>query len=131
MGLFDKLFKKDGLVLDSNEDKSTVKEESCGCGGSCEVDSIETEPIITSNNHLTIKILGSGCKNCVTLTENVKLALDEMNLKANVVKVTDLGEITGYGVMSTPAIVVNEKVVSYGKVLKPNEVVKIFEKILD
>jgi len=91
--------------------------------------SCETEPNTNGNNVLTIKILGSGCKNCVTLTENVKIALKEMKLEANVVKVTDLVEITGYGIMSTPAMVINEKVVSYGKVLKPKEVVKILEKV--
>jgi small redox-active disulfide protein 2 len=79
------------------------------------------------DTQLTIKILGSGCKNCVNLGENVKKALVEMQLEANIVKVTDLGEIAAYGVMSTPALVVNEKVVSYGKVLKPKEVIKILQ----
>ncbi|MDF2819611.1 MAG: Redox-active disulfide protein 2 [Clostridiales bacterium] len=80
---------------------------------------------------LIIKVLGSGCKNCITLTENVHTALSEMNLEATVVKVTELSEIVGYGVMSTPAIVVNEKVVSYGRVLKPKEIIKILEKVVN
>lgn len=104
-------------------------EESCGCGcngTSCNA-SKESTPII--QGAMSIKILGSGCKNCVTLTENTKLALTQMNLQANIEKVKDLSAITAYGVMSTPAIVVNEKVVSYGKVLKPNEIVKILEKV--
>ncbi len=62
------------------------------------------------------------------LYENVHTALKELGLQAEVVKVTDLAEITGYGVMSTPAMVINEKVVSYGKVLKPAEVKKLLER---
>ena len=53
-----------------------------------------------------------------------------MQLEASIVKITDFGEITSYGVMSTPALVVNEKVVSYGKVLKPQEITKILEKVI-
>nr|WP_243456543.1 thioredoxin family protein [Mobilitalea sibirica] len=85
---------------------------------------------IQNTEELVIKILGSGCKNCVTLADNVHKALEEMKLNATVVKVTDLAEISGYGVMTTPALVVNEKVVSYGKVLKPNEVMKLMEKLV-
>lgn len=79
---------------------------------------------------MIIKILGSGCKSCEILTANTKLALAEMNLTAEIVKVTDFMDIAAYGVMSTPALVVDEKVVSFGKVLKPKEVVKIFENLM-
>lgn len=78
---------------------------------------------------MMIKILGSGCKNCVTLKENTEAALKELGLEAEVVKVTDFKDIMAYGVMSTPALVIDEKVVSFGKVLKPKEIVKIIEKI--
>ncbi len=77
---------------------------------------------------MIIKILGSGCRNCMTLTENTKEALAEMKLEAEIVKVTDFADIAGYGVMQTPALVIDEKVVSFGKVLKPREIVKIIEK---
>lgn len=76
---------------------------------------------------MIIKILGSGCKNCVSLKENTELALKETGLEAEVVKVTDFKDIMTYGVMSTPALVVDEKVVSFGKVLKPKEIVKILD----
>lgn len=76
---------------------------------------------------MVIKILGSGCKNCVTLAENVKAAATEMGISPEIEKVTDFAKIAEYGVMSTPALVVDEKVVSFGKVLKPKEVVKILE----
>lgn len=77
---------------------------------------------------MRIKILGSGCKNCVNLSENTKTALKQMGIEAEIIKVTDFSEIAGYGIMSTPGLVVDEKVVSYGKVLKPDDIVKILEK---
>jgi len=76
---------------------------------------------------MIIKILGSGCRNCVTLKENTETALKEMGIEAELVKVTEIMDIMAYGVMSTPALVIDEKVVSFGKVLKPKEIVKIFE----
>ncbi len=78
---------------------------------------------------MTIKILGSGCKNCVTLAENTKAALTELGIHADIVKVTDYADIASYGIMSTPGLVVDEKVVSFGKVLKPKEIAKILEKV--
>ncbi|MGE4589509.1 MAG: thioredoxin family protein [Acidaminococcaceae bacterium] len=77
---------------------------------------------------MKIKILGSGCVNCVTLAENTKKALAEVGVEAEIEKVTDFAEIAKYGVMSTPGLVIDEKVVSYGKVLKPQDIVKIIEK---
>lgn len=76
---------------------------------------------------MIIKILGSGCKNCSTLQENTETALKEAGLEAEVIKVTDFKDIMTYGVMSTPALVIDEKVVSFGKVLKSKEIVKILE----
>lgn len=78
---------------------------------------------------MVIKILGSGCRNCVSLKENTEAALKEAGIEAEVVKVTDFKDIMAYGVMSTPALVVDEKVVSFGKVLKPNEIIKILDKM--
>ena len=77
---------------------------------------------------MKIKILGSGCANCVTLAENTNKALAESGTEAEIEKVTDFAEIAKYGVMSTPGLVIDEKVVSYGKVLKPQDIVKIIEK---
>lgn len=78
---------------------------------------------------MVVKILGSGCKNCVTLAENTKAALSELGLEAEMIKVTEFPEIAKYGIMSTPGLVVDEKVVSFGKVLKPKDIVKLLEKI--
>lgn len=76
---------------------------------------------------MVIKILGSGCKSCVKLYENTESALKEVGMEAEVVKITEYQEIMTYGVMSTPALVIDEKVVSFGKVLKPKDIVKIFK----
>lgn len=76
---------------------------------------------------MIIKILGSGCKKCENLKENTEEALKEAGIEAEIVKVTDFKDIMAYGVMTTPAIVIDEKVVSYGKVLKPSEIIKIME----
>lgn len=78
---------------------------------------------------MIIKILGSGCKSCVTLTENTKAALTELGINAELVKVTDFKDIAAFGVMSTPALVIDDKVVSFGKVLKPKEIVNIIERV--
>jgi small redox-active disulfide protein 2 len=64
----------------------------------------------------------------VTLTENTKEAIKEMGIDAEIVKVTDFKDIMTYGVMSTPALVIDEKVVSFGKVLKTKDIENIIEK---
>ena len=71
---------------------------------------------------MIIKILGSGCKKCVTLADNAKAAAEAAGKTVEIVKVTDFAEIAGYGVMSTPALVVDEKLLSSGKVLSAAEI---------
>src|SRR5690554_4647088 len=83
--------------------------------------------IIKESDFMVIKILGSGCKNCITLEKNTKEALKEIGMEAEVVKVKDFKEIMDYGVMSTPALVVDERVVSAGRVLKPRDIINILE----
>lgn len=78
---------------------------------------------------MIIKILGTGCRNCVTLAENTQKALDELGMEAEVVKVTEMADIMGYGILSTPGLVFDEKVVSYGKVLKPQEIARLLEQV--
>lgn len=60
------------------------------------------------------KVLGSGCKNCVTTADLIKRKAEELGIEVSVEKVTDIGEIMGYGVMSTPGVVVDGKVVHAG-----------------
>lgn len=71
---------------------------------------------------MIIKVLGSGCSKCIALTENTRQALAKTGKQAEIIKVTDYVDIAAYGVMSTPALVIDEKLVSYGKVLKPDEI---------
>ena len=77
---------------------------------------------------MIIKILGAGCKNCIALTENARAAVKKTGVEAEIIKVTDFKDIMTYGVMSTPALVIDEKVVSYGKVLTPQDIAAIIEK---
>lgn len=77
---------------------------------------------------MTIKILGGGCKNCVLLAENAKKAVDELQISAEIIKVTDFRDILKYDIMATPGLVVDEKVASSGKVLKPKEIIEILKR---
>jgi len=65
---------------------------------------------------MKIEILGTGCPKCKKLEANVKEALNLIGKKAEVVKVTEIDKIVGYGVMSTPALVIDGEVKSYGKI---------------
>ena len=76
---------------------------------------------------MIIKILGSGCKNCAKLEKNTEDALRASGIDATIEKVTDFKDIANYGVMTTPGLVINDVVVSQGKVLKENEIVKLLE----
>ena len=74
---------------------------------------------------MKIKILGSGCANCVRLEENTRQAVKELELSAEIEHIYDMTDIILYGVMSLPSLVVNEKVVLSGKVPSTEEI-KIF-----
>lgn len=75
---------------------------------------------------MIIKVLGTGCKKCKDLEENVNIAIQEAGVAATVEKVEDIREIMRYKVMSTPALVIDEKVVSTGKLLSVKELKEIF-----
>jgi len=77
---------------------------------------------------MKIEILGVGCPKCKQLTANAEAAVKELNIQAEVGKVTDIAKITEYGVMMTPALAVDGKVVSSGKVLSKDEIKKILTK---
>ena len=77
------------------------------------------------NGICCIKVLGAGCKSCHEQYENVKKAVEEIGLSVEVEYITDMEKVMSYGVMSLPAIVVNDKVVSMGKVLKAPDVKKL------
>ena len=71
---------------------------------------------------LTIKILGSGCANCKRLEEIARKAATDMGVDAEFAKVTDPNEILAYDILSTPGLVINEKVVSAGRIPTPASV---------
>lgn len=71
---------------------------------------------------LTIKVLGSGCANCKRLEQIARKVVDDLALQAEVIKVTDFNEIMAYNILSTPGLVINEKVVSSGRIPSPGEV---------
>lgn len=71
---------------------------------------------------MIVKVLGPGCKNCANLERATQQAIDELGLEATIEKVTDYPTIVGYGVMATPALVVDERVVVSGRVPKPAEI---------
>lgn len=76
---------------------------------------------------MEIKILGMGCSNCKKLEANAREALKELNTEAEVTKVEDIKDIMKYGVMRTPALVINEKVKVSGKVSSVDEIKKYID----
>ena len=78
---------------------------------------------------MQIKILGPGCKNCTNLEKNVRTALNELGREAEIDKVTDYAEIMSHGVMSTPGLVIDGEVVSYGRVPKPEEIRELITRL--
>ncbi|MFH1814030.1 MAG: thioredoxin family protein [Pseudomonadota bacterium] len=77
---------------------------------------------------MIIKVLGSGCRKCIELADNTRKALDARGQQADIVKVTDFAEIAAHGVMSTPALVIDGKLVSVGKVLSEQEIAGLLGK---
>ncbi len=105
---------------------------SQGCGGACganiSADTMEGARQPQAEG-APVKILGSGCAKCKALEQSTVAALRQLGMDTNVDHVTDFEQIASYGVMTTPALVVDGKLVSYGKALKPDEVVKILMKV--
>ena len=71
---------------------------------------------------LTIKVLGSGCANCKKLEAVARQVVGQLAIEAEVIKVTEYPDIMAYNIMSTPGLVINEKVVSTGRIPTPAEV---------
>lgn len=106
--------------------KKNDKSKSCCCGANCTSESVEQA--VQRMTGTGIKVLGGGCVKCHELEENTKEALTELKMDKTVELITDFTVIATYGVMSTPALVIDNKVVSYGKVLKTHEIVQILRK---
>ena len=76
---------------------------------------------------MRIKVLGPGCKNCHRLEENTRTALERLGVDTPIESVTDYGEIAAYGVMKTPALVVDDRVVLSGRVATPTAIVELLQ----
>lgn len=103
------------------------KKTSC-CSGNCSQETIEKAEQAKCEEG--IRILGSGCAKCMELEKSVRTAVSRLGLKLEISHVTDFAEIAAYGVMTTPALVLNEKVISYGKVLSVDEAQTVLQKAL-
>ncbi|NCS87824.1 MAG: thioredoxin family protein [Ignavibacteria bacterium CG2_30_36_16] len=73
---------------------------------------------------LSVKILGPGCSKCKTLEAKVRDVVIKNNIEADVTKIEDINDMMSYGIMMTPALVVNEKVKSYGIIPKDDQILK-------
>lgn len=104
------------------------KEEpsSCGCGSCTQQNMAQAEAAKATGG---VKVLGSGCAKCNALEQAVREALAELGMETAIDHVTDFAQIAAYGVMTAPALVVDGKVVSYGKVLKKDEAKALIQKV--
>ncbi len=115
------------MVLFGLGKKKNDKETSCCCSGNC---TPETMKQAEKEKQLSgVKILGGGCAKCNQLEEATLKALVELGMDSTIEHVRDFEKIAAYGVMTTPALIVDGKVMSYGKVLKKDEVVEILKKV--
>lgn len=108
--------------------KKKENEEKCCCCCNSKEETTE-KPECKKEEGALVKVLGSGCAKCNKLEENTKSALKQLGMDPTIDHVTDFAQIAAYGVMTTPAIVVDGQVVSFGKVLKTEEVVKILKTV--
>ena len=100
---------------------------SCCCGGNITPESMQAAE--EEKSKTGVKILGGGCSKCNQLEAATIEALTELGMDTTIDHVKDYEKIASYGVMTTPALVIDGKVVSYGKVLKKDEVVKILKEV--
>ena len=107
--------------------KKKEKQKTCCYGSSCIPETMaKAEAAKTTAG---VKVLGSGCAKCHALEEAARAALEELNMDTTIDHVTDFSQIAAYGVMTTPALVIDGKVVSYGKVLKKDEAKALIQKV--
>ena len=104
-----------------------VEETACCCGSAPKAETTCCGAPV--EGICCIKVLGAGCKSCHEQYENAKAAVQALGLKVEVEYITDMEKVMEYGVMSMPAIVVNDQVVSMGKVLKAADVEKLLHKL--
>lgn len=110
-----------------NKEKKEVSGNCTCCCSANEAKENKNDCCEQSSSQISgIKVLGAGCKACHGMYENTKQAVKNIGLNIEVEYITDLQKIMEYGAMSMPVLVINEKVVSQGKVLKVNDIEKLF-----
>ena len=105
--------------------KKEAEQSACCCGGGQAAEPANTCCGAPVDGICCVKVLGAGCKSCHEQYENAQAAVKALGLNVEVEYVTDMEQVMAYGVMRMPAIVVNERVVSMGKVLSAAEVEKL------
>lgn len=119
-----------------NRKNKEEKIPACACNVGCPTSKVTETKLEkeccgkTVDGICCIKVLGSGCKSCHALLEAAQEAVHSMGLTMEVEYITDMEKIMQYGVMSMPALVVNEQVASMGKVLKSKEVETLLKKLI-
>lgn len=78
---------------------------------------------------MEIKVLGTGCKSCKTLLERVKESVDLLGIHANIIYVTDLVEIASTGLMRTPGLMIDGKIIVSGSVPNTNEIMRVLNSL--
>lgn len=111
-----------GLFHRNKKEETT----SCCCGSCTQENMAQAEAAKATGG---VKVLGSGCVKCNALEQAAHEALAELDMDTSIDHVTDFAQIAAYGVMTTPALVVDGKVVCYGKVLKKEEVKALIRKV--
>ena len=106
--------------------KKKEEKKPCCCS-SCNEETIKSATKI-QNDTKGVLILGSGCKKCNELEANTVEALKQLGMDTTINHVRDFAQIATFGVMTTPAIVFNGKVLSFGKVLKTEEIISLIQK---
>lgn len=100
--------------------------KSCRCSSDCTQEAMGRAEAAKAD--AGVKVLGSGCAKCNALESAVRAALEELGMDTAIDHVTDFGQIAAYGIMSTPALVVDGKVVSCGRVLNKDEAKAVIQK---
>lgn len=103
------------------------KEKECSCGSCCQTGSVSApeSEAVTAGEIRTVAVYGSGCRSCHTLFERAKEAVEKLELPVTVEYISDFEKMCNAGIMSVPALAVNGTVVSAGKVLSTDEIIRI------
>jgi hypothetical protein len=117
-------------MSDKREPDLFDENSKCFPSGSLPHYNLKAEPQPEPAEQKRILVLGAGCVKCRALEQAVILSLDELNLNLSIGHVTDYAEMAKYGVMSTPALVIDGKVVSAGRALTQKDVVKLLKENL-